>query len=138
MFWLCLPFVFLLSLRDYLPFVGATPCGSSIVNDSDRRNINQAALISGIDEEINLLRAKLKSVVQHDPENIKLISLAAVSLARLIRTRYYLGKDRKDRENSMKQAIENVFNDIAIPLGLDVAKIIKNKREKQNARNLKK
>jgi hypothetical protein len=90
---------------------------SRVLDANQKRNLKYAADVSGLDEEINLLRVKLKSVVEHDPDNVRLISHAAVSLARLLRTRKTLGVDNGV---SFQRAIENVNREIARTLGLDL------------------
>jgi len=52
----------------------------------DRSNFEDAARVAGLDQEISLLRAQLKIVLQRDPENARLIAHIASTLARLMRT----------------------------------------------------
>ena len=89
---------------------------SRVVDETEKRQLRQAASVKGIDDEIDLLRVKLKSVVARDPENVRLISQAVVSLARLLRTRHFLGYNKED---SLKQAMENVIRDIVLSLGVN-------------------
>ena len=58
--------------------------------------------VEGLDDEIALLRVKIKSVLTHDPENIKLIMQATDALAKLVKTRYNIGKEDK---KGLKEAI---------------------------------
>ncbi len=95
---------------------------SNNLDDSQQRDFEQATLVEGIDEEIALLRVKIKSVVERDPENLKLIMQAVNTLARLLRTRYNIGKD--DRV-SLREAIGNVLKDIALPLGIGLGASLK-------------
>ena len=39
----------------------------------------------GLDEEIAMMRVKIKAVLRHDPKNFKLIAHGTESLARLLR-----------------------------------------------------
>ena len=96
---------------------------SPVLDETGRQDFEKAALVEGIDEEIALLRVKLKSVVEHDPDNIKLIMQAAESLSRLLRTKYNLNKSDK---KGLKEAIGNVLRDVALPLGIgaDISKFI--------------
>jgi len=71
--------------------------------------------VEGIDDEIALLRVKIKSLLKNDPENIKLVMQATNTLARLVRTRYNIGKNDK---KGLKEAIANVLRDVALPLGI--------------------
>jgi len=88
---------------------------SKVLSDEEQQDLEQAILSHGLDEEIALLRVKLKSLLKYDPENVKLIMQATNTLARLIRTRYRLGRDDKI---GLKNAISNVLRDIALPLGI--------------------
>jgi hypothetical protein len=98
---------------------------SRVLDAEQKRNLKYAASLKGIDEEIALLRVELISVVEHDPDNIRLISQAAGLLSRLLRTRKILGQNV---EFSMQQAAENVIRDIGIPLlGVDLQKLLHKK-----------
>ena len=67
------------------------------------------------------MRVKIKSVLDHDPENIRLIMDATNTLARLVRTRY---KITTEQRKGLKEAIHNVLRDIAIPLGIGIGNIV--------------
>ncbi len=90
---------------------------SRVLDEMEQADFEQATDVEGIDEEIALLRVKIKSVVQRDPENIKLIMQALNTLARLLRTRYNIGKEDK---KGLKEAIANVLKDVALPLGIGI------------------
>ena len=66
---------------------------SKVLDEAAQRDFRLATSVEGIDEEIELLRIKIKSVVEHDPDNIKVIMQAINSLARLVRTRYNISKE---------------------------------------------
>ena len=69
-----------------------------------------------------MLRVRIKSVLKHDSDNMKLIAQATNALARLVSTRYNISKN--DR-NGLKEAINNVLKDVALPLGIGfIGKII--------------
>ncbi len=74
-----------------------------------------------MDDEIALLRVKIKSILEHDPENIKLIMQATDALAKLVRTKYKISKADK---KGLKEAIGNVLRDIALPLGIGIGETI--------------
>ncbi len=95
---------------------------SRVLDESERLDLESATQVEGIDEEIALLRVKIKSVLAHDPENIKLIMQAINSLARLVRTRYHISKEDK---GGLKDAITNVLKDIALPLGIGGGTVFK-------------
>jgi hypothetical protein len=95
---------------------------SRVLDEAEQLDFELATGVEGIDDEIALLRVKIKSLVEHDPENIKLIMQATNTLARLVRTRYHISKE--DRKG-LKQAIGNVLKDIALPLGIGVGTAMK-------------
>ncbi len=75
--------------------------------------------IQGLDDEIALLRVKIKSLVEHDPDNLRLLMDGTNTLARLIKTRYGLN-DR--HANSVKDAITTVLSDLGTQFGLGIIK----------------
>ncbi len=90
---------------------------SKVLDEAEKLDLELASGIEGIDDEIALLRVKIKSILEKDPENIKLIMEATNTLARLVKTRYNITKEQK---KGLKEAIGNVLKDIALPLGLSI------------------
>ncbi|MBI2288721.1 MAG: hypothetical protein HYU83_07095 [Chloroflexi bacterium] len=95
---------------------------AKVLNEAEQLDFEQATTVEGIDDEIALLRVKIKSLLESDPENIKLIMQATNTLARLVRTKYNIGKEDK---KGLKEAIGNVLKDIALPLGIGIGNILK-------------
>jgi hypothetical protein len=95
---------------------------SDVLDESQQRDFEEATQVQGIDEEIALLRVKIKSLVQCYPENIRLITQAINALAKLIMTKYNINKEDKQ---GLKEAITNVLKDIALPLGIGIGTSIK-------------
>ncbi|MFH1640085.1 MAG: hypothetical protein ABIB93_07260 [Chloroflexota bacterium] len=92
---------------------------SSVLDEAEKADFEMATRSQGLDEEIALLRVKIKSLITHDPDNIKLIMQATNTLARLIRIKYHIGKDDKQ---GLREAIGNVLRDVALPLGIVIEK----------------
>ena len=90
---------------------------SKVLDEAEQLDFELAAGVEGIDDEVALLRVKIKSVLEHDPENIKLIMEATNTLARLIKTRYNITKAQK---KGLREAIGNVLRDVALPLGIGI------------------
>jgi hypothetical protein len=88
---------------------------SRVLDEAERLDFEQATDVEGLDDEIALLRVKIKSLLAHDPENIRLIMQAANTLVRLVRTKYNISQDDK---KGLKAAIVNVLRDVALPLGI--------------------
>lgn len=90
---------------------------SRVLDEVQRLDFEQATCIEGLDDEIALLRVKLKSVLRYDPDNMKLIMQATNTLIRLVKTRYNIGSEDK---KGLKEAMESVFKNVALPLGLNI------------------
>ena len=90
---------------------------SRVLDEAEQLDFELATGVEGIDDEIALLRVKIKSILANDPDNIKLIMQAPNALARLIRTRYNISKEDK---KGLKEAIGNVLRDVALPLGIGI------------------
>ena len=86
---------------------------SRVLDENEQLDFKRATTVEGIDEEIALLRVKIKSLVERDPENIKLIMQAINTLARLVRVKYNIAKEDKQ---GLKEAIANVLSDVALHL----------------------
>jgi len=96
---------------------------SRVLDPDEQADFEQATEVEGIDEEIALVRVKIKSLVAREPENTKLIMQGVATLEKLVRTRYSIGREDKQ---GLKDAITNVLRDIAIPIGVGIGKVITN------------
>ncbi len=94
---------------------------SRVLDEAEQLDFELATGVEGIDDEIALLRVKIKSILKNDPENIKLITQATSALARLVKTRYNITKEQKQ---GLKEAIGNVLRDVALPLGIGIGATI--------------
>jgi hypothetical protein len=90
---------------------------SRVLDEAGKLDFELAAGVEGIDDEIALLRVKIKSILEKDPENIKLIMQATNILAGLVKTSY---KMTKEQRKGLKEAIGNVLKNVALPLGIGV------------------
>lgn len=95
---------------------------STVLDENQQRDFETATTVEGIDEEIALLRVKIKSLVQQNPENLRLIMQATNALSKLIMTKFNIGKDDKQ---GLKEAVTNVLKDIALPIGIGIGSIFK-------------
>ena len=89
-----------------------------VLDEAERIDFDLVSGVNGIDDEITLLRVKIKSILDDDPKNIKLIVEATNALERLIRTKYKISKEQR---KGLKEAIGNVLRDVALPLGIGIA-----------------
>lgn len=91
------------------------------LDEAERLDFELASGVNGIDDEIALLRVKIKSILGDDPRNIKLIVEATNALERLVRTRYKISKEQR---KGLKEAIGSVLKEVALPLGIGIATTI--------------
>jgi len=94
---------------------------SKVLDEAEQLDFELATGVEGIDDEIALLRVKIKSILENDPENIRLIMQATNTLAGLVRTKYNINKEDK---KGLKEAIANVLRDVALPLGIGIGTTI--------------
>jgi hypothetical protein len=87
------------------------------LDEAEKIELEEASHVEGIDEEIALLRVKLRELLEEQPERIDLHFEAANIIARLVRTRYQITKEQK---KSLKEAIQKVLTEVAVPLGVGI------------------
>jgi len=90
---------------------------SRALTEAEKLEMEEASYVEGIDDEIALLRIKLRDLVKNEPDRIDLHLEAANTIARLVRTRYQISKEQK---NSLKEAITKVLTEVAGPLGIGI------------------
>jgi len=88
---------------------------SKVLDEAEQLDLEEAARIEGLDNEIAILRLKLRHLLEHHPERIDLQMSAASTLARLMRTRYNITAEQK---KNLREAITTVLKDVALPLGI--------------------
>jgi hypothetical protein len=99
---------------------------SKIFDEAEKLDLDDAAGIVGIDEEINLLRMEIKKAIAGgDERNLLLLVKAASALDRLIRTRYQITASQR---HGLKEAIENVINNILVPMGVSIGSAVITKK----------
>ena len=91
---------------------------SRALDEAEKLELEEASHIEGIDEEIALLRVKLRELLKEQPERIDLHFEAANIIARLVKTRYQITREQK---KSLREAIQKVLTELAVPLGVGVA-----------------
>ena len=81
---------------------------------AQKRELKNAVTLKGVDEEIALVRIKLKSILDNDPDNARLFNLAVSSLVRLLRFKYkYEGPNHEEK---LRIAFGNVWRDYVLPV----------------------
>src|SRR4030043_1304178 len=88
---------------------------SKALDEAEKLKLEEARGIEGIDEEIAILRVKLRELILAKPEGFDLQLKVATAIARLVPTRYNITKEQK---KSLKEAVTRVLTEIAVPLGI--------------------
>ena len=91
---------------------------SRALTEAEKVELDEATYVEGLDQEIALLRVKLRELAENEPDRIDLHLEAANTIARLVRTRYQITSEQK---RSLKDAIAKVLTEVAVPLGITVA-----------------
>jgi hypothetical protein len=86
-----------------------------VLEEAERIDFETAAKTEGLDDEITLMRVKIKMVLEKDPDNVRLLVSATKILVSLVKTRYSMNKKQ---EKNLGEAIKNVIRDIGVPLGV--------------------
>ena len=94
---------------------------SKVLDENQQQEYEHAVTVEGLDEEIAMMRVKIKSLMENDPENVKLIMYALNALARLIQTKYDISKDDK---KTITDSIIYVLKNIALPMGFCIGNIL--------------
>ena len=94
---------------------------SRALKESEALDVQAALEIDGLDEEIAILRVKLRQLVQEHPDRLDLCLAAVDKIAKLVRIKYALNSGQK---KSLRDAIAKVITDIAVPAGVSATKAI--------------
>jgi len=94
---------------------------SDVLDAAERQDFEEAVGVEGLDQEIAMLRVKIKAVLRRDPENMRLITQAVRDLARLLAAHYKI--DRKDKQKLL-DAVAGALKGTALPLGIWLGKIL--------------
>jgi len=87
------------------------------LDEAERIEFEEASEVEGLDEEIALLRFKLRELLEKQPDRIDLHLEAANIIARLVKTRYQISSEQK---KSLREAIAKVLTEVAVPLGIGI------------------
>jgi hypothetical protein len=87
------------------------------LTEAERLQLEDAWSVEGVDDEIALLRLRMRRLVEESPERIDLQLNLAEAIARLVKTRYQISSEQK---KSLKAAISKVLEEVAVPLGIGI------------------
>jgi hypothetical protein len=87
----------------------------SALGESRSLVLEEACGVEGLDEEIALLRLRLRDLLTECPDKIELHLRTANAIAGMVKIRYAISKEQK---KSLREAITRVITELAIPLGV--------------------
>lgn len=87
------------------------------LDEAEKLELEEAREIEGLDEEIAMLRLKLRELIEHEPDRIDLHLKATNTIARLVGIRYNITREQR---KSLKEAVTRVLTEIAVPLGVKI------------------
>jgi len=98
---------------------GGSPRGfyRCALNEAEMVGLDEAFDVEGLDDEIALLRVKLRTILEAQPERTDLHFEAANIIARLLKTRHQITREER---KSVKEAVQKVLSEIALPAGIGV------------------
>ncbi len=85
----------------------------SAFTEEEKAEYEQALESNGLDDEVTLLKVKIKSLAKREPDNITLIMRAINSLGRLMRIRFTVFK--KGNMEQIRETMTAVFQNAGIP-----------------------
>ena len=88
-----------------------TPRGfyGEAMKEAERLALPQAMQVDGVDQEIALLRLRLRSAIVADPEDLTVMFKGIELLAKVVATRYRLGKTGREE---IQEALVSAFTDL--------------------------
>ncbi len=98
---------------------------SKVMDAAEKRNFTVANDIDGIDDEITVMRVKIRNMLAKDPENIKILMAAATILAGLLKARADLNKGQK---KGFKESFGRMIKDTLIQVGSEAAGAVLSKK----------
>jgi hypothetical protein len=99
------------------------------LTEKERRNLRKAADFEGLDSEISMLRVKINSVIEDNPENVDLIVRATNALRKMLVTRSSMVRQDQDAEaiqdekGGIRQAVIDVLQDTAFSDGVGIGSV---------------
>lgn len=82
---------------------------AGVLDRAERARLDEAAAIEGLDDEVALLRVRLRTAVERRPEDYALMLKGIALLVRAVAARYRLSpKARQDLAESLAATIEQI------------------------------
>ena len=100
------------------PRVTARNFYGQALDQAERLDLEQAQEIEGLDDEIALMRVRLKRAVEKRPEDVQLLVKGLDILVRAVGARYRLSpKSRKDLADNLAAALNSLGDQLLPPEG---------------------
>jgi hypothetical protein len=87
----------------------------SAFTEEEKAFFNESASAGGLNDEIDLMRVKIKATAVHDPDNLPLIMRAVNTIGRLVRIRFQVYKNANIEEIQRNMAV--MLKGINLPPG---------------------
>jgi hypothetical protein len=84
------------------------------LSEAERVALSEALQVDGMDQEIALLRMRLRDAVTQSPEDLPLMFKGIALLARVVATRYRLGKTGREE---IQEALVQAFTELEQSMG---------------------
>jgi hypothetical protein len=85
------------------------------LDETRKRDLETAGGIEGLEDEISLLRARIKNLLETDPENLEMLIKTADILNKMVKT--HCSYNKKPAKN-VGETIQNIITEIGVPLGV--------------------
>lgn len=95
---------------------GLPPFYAQVLSEAEALRLPQAEEVEGLDEEIALLRVKLASLLEAQPQNLSLLLKGVEMLVRATAARYRLSQKAGD---DLYQGVIGVLEGVGRALGLE-------------------
>jgi hypothetical protein len=87
-----------------------------VVDRAERLDLERASEIEGLDDEIALMRVRLKRAIEERPEDVQLLMKGLDILVRAVGARYRLSpKSRKDLADSLAATLSSLGDQLLPP-----------------------
>jgi hypothetical protein len=88
------------------------------LNQAEQTELEEAQEVEGLDDEIAVMRVRLKRAVEEHPEDLPLLVKGLDMLARAVGTRYRLSpKSRRDLADNLVAVLNSVGDQLLPPEG---------------------
>jgi len=85
----------------------------SALSEAERLALPEAAEMGGLDDEIAVLRVKLRTAIEENPQDVKLMFKGLELLVKALAARYRLSQKA---EGELSERVEAVLRDLGAPL----------------------